>query len=113
MTTKFQIKAYVRRLAKEFNPERVVLFGSYGRGKPTADSDVDLLVIMNHRKRKNIEQAIDIDIRLDHPFPMDLIVRKPAEMQRRMALGDMFLQNIMEEGKVLYGPDAQRVGRKG
>lgn len=113
MTTKSEIKTYVRKLAKEYKPERVVLFGSYGRGQPTESSDVDLLVIMNHRKRKNVEQAIDINIRLDHSFPLDLIVRKPVEVRRRILLGDMFLQDIIEEGKVLYEHRSQGMGRKG
>lgn len=113
MTRTSEIRKYVGNLAREFNPDRVILFGSYARGKPTEDSDVDLLVIMNHRKRKNVEQAIDISIHLNHSFPLDLIVRKPSEIRRRIMLGDMFLQNIIEEGKVLYEHSSQGMGRKG
>jgi uncharacterized protein len=78
MIQRSEINAYVRRLAQEFHPERVILFGSYAHGKPTDDSDVDLLVIMNHGKRKNVEQAIDIDRRIDYSFPLDLLVRTPT-----------------------------------
>lgn len=113
MIDRSEVRGFVKRLVREFDPERVLLFGSYARGQPTEDSDVDVLVIMEHRKRRNTDQAIEIDLRLDREFPMDLIVRKPAEIRRRLALGDMFLKSIMEEGKVLYERRTQRMDRKG
>jgi len=33
-------------IAREFHPKRIILFGSSAQGGETADSDVDLLVIM-------------------------------------------------------------------
>ena len=102
MIQRRHILRYVRALAKEFAPERVVLFGSYARGRATADSDVDLLVVMDHGKRKNVEQAIAIDRRIASSFPLDLLVRRPAEIRRRLALNDIFLQDIFREGRVLY-----------
>ena len=96
-----EIKTYVKRLAQEFNPERVILFGSQARGKPTEDSDVDLLVIMNCRK-DTTDQAVEIRWRIPRPFPMDLLVRRPAEIRRRIAMGDSFVTTIMQEGHVLY-----------
>lgn len=102
MINRTQIRNYARRIGREFRPERVVMFGSYAYGKPTEDSDVDVLVVMNHKKPRNIDQAVEIDLRLDRSFPMDLIVRRPAEVRRRLALGDTFLKTIIEEGQVLY-----------
>jgi predicted nucleotidyltransferase len=43
-----QIRDWSRRVAKQFNPERIILFGSYAYGKPREDSDVDLLVVLRH-----------------------------------------------------------------
>ena len=102
MTRISEIKKYVGNLAREFHPERVILFGSYAHGKPTKDSDVDILVIMKHDKSKNVEQAIAIDRRVDYSFPLDLLVRKPDEVKRRIALHDAFLLVVLKEGKVLY-----------
>ena len=89
-------------LAQRFAPERVVLFGSYARGSQSEDSDVDLLVIMDHNKRKDVEQAIAIDTQLPRKFPLDLIVRRPSEVKRRLAMGDSFLRSILGEGQVLH-----------
>ena len=49
MVTRRQIQAYAREIARQFRPRRIILFGSYAYGKPTRDSDVDLLVIIPHK----------------------------------------------------------------
>jgi predicted nucleotidyltransferase len=100
--------AAIRRLADQiverFDPEKIILFGSYAYVKPHADSDVDLLVVMP--ARNPVTQAIRIRGATDHPFPLDLIVRTPEEMRWRLEEGDFFLREIVERGKVLYLPAA-------
>jgi predicted nucleotidyltransferase len=76
MVTRGQIREYATEIAREFRPRRIILFGSYAYGKPTRDSDVDLLVIMPHKGR-GVEKAIEIRLKLRAPFPMDLMVRSP------------------------------------
>lgn len=101
MVTRRQIRAYARRIARHFKPERIILFGSYAYGKPTRDSDVDLLVVMPHRGR-GVEKAIEIRLKVRAPFPMDLLVRSPDKIRQRLDWGDCFIQEILEKGKVLY-----------
>lgn len=93
------IRYYARKVASRFHPQRIILFGSFAYGTPTADSDVDILVIMPARNQ--IDQAIKIRWEIPAPFPMDLIVRTPTNMQWRVADGDSFLQEIVAKGKVL------------
>lgn len=101
----------IRTLADEigrlFRPERIVLFGSYASGSPTADSDVDLLVVMPF-VGVPAEQAAQIRSRIRPPFSLDLIVRSPERMAQRLAMGDPFLNEIAQHGKVLY--EAANVG---
>jgi len=99
-----RIKKYVDELVREFSPERVVMFGSHASGKPQADSDVDLLVVMKHRGAA-AEQAARIRRRIRAGFPLDIIVRSPAVLQRRVAMGDGFIREILETGKVLHETD--------
>lgn len=99
-----RIKQYVDELVREFSPERVVMFGSYASGKPHTDSDVDLLVVMKHRGAA-VEQAAQIRRRIRAGFPLDIIVRSPAALQRRAAMGDTFIREILEKGKVLHESD--------
>lgn len=102
MISREEISKYADMLVGRFAPERVVLFGSYARGNPREDSDVDLLVIMDHDKRKDVEQAIAIDVELPRKFPLDLIVRRPTEVKKRLAMGDTFIGTILGEGRVLH-----------
>jgi predicted nucleotidyltransferase len=109
MIQETEIKRYVTELAREFRPERVILFGSHAGGNATDDSDVDLLVIMNHRD-DSTEQALKIRLRIPRKFPLDLLVRKPSEVRRRLAMRDTFLSSILREGRVLYARRGQRAG---
>lgn len=101
MIRKAEIKSFVKRLVQEFSPERVILFGSCARGVPGRNSDVDLLVVMNCRKNP-IDQAVEIRWRIPRAFPLDLLVRRPAEIRRRLTRGDSFIGSVMREGRVLY-----------
>jgi predicted nucleotidyltransferase len=95
------IRKYAAQIARQFRPEKIILFGSYAYGKPTEDSDVDLLVIMSFKGR-NPEKATEIWMATKPNFPIDIMVRKPEEMKMRLAMGDFFLREITEKGAVLY-----------
>ncbi len=101
MVSMEQIEEFGRRIGEQFKPERVILFGSYAYGTPTPDSDVDLLVIMPCTK-KPAHHAAEIRLALSAGFPLDLVVREPETLEARVALGDPFLSEIKEKGKVLY-----------
>src|ERR1700694_815934 len=79
------IRRFASQVAARFQPDKIILFGSYAYGAPHADSDVDILVIMPARNQ--IDQACRIDDALDPPFPLDLIVRPPKNPARRLAAG--------------------------
>ena len=106
-----RIQAFVDEVVRQFQPERVVLFGSYAYGRPSEDSDVDLLVIMPFRGSPN-KKAVEIDLRVRRQFAMDLLVRTPGTVRKRVRLGDWFLREIMETGKVLYAKHGSTVGSK-
>ena len=101
MIERNRIQAFVDEVVRQFQPERVVLFGSYAYGQPNEDSDVDLLVIMPHPDA-GIEQAARIRQTIRAGFPMDLIVRSPAAIRKRVKMGDSFIGEILEKGQVLH-----------
>jgi len=111
MTTYQHIQEVAARIAQEFHPQRVILFGSYARGKPSPDSDVDLLVITPVEKR-TADKAVEILLRVRPPFPIDLLVRTPQQVQERLELGDVFMREVVEQGQVLYEADYARMGGK-
>lgn len=101
MISRRDIKQFANEVARRFRPVRIILFGSYAYGKPTPDSDVDLLVVMPCKGR-SLDAALDVRMAVAADFPLDLIVRTPAELRRRLALGDFFLREIVDKGEVLY-----------
>src|SRR3989339_771234 len=101
MTRQTDIKRYVRLLAREFAPRRVVLFGSYAKGNPSVDSDVDLLVVMD-KSPDTLDQALQIRRSIPREFPLDILVETKSNLERRLARKDMFYVSILREGRVLY-----------
>lgn len=99
--TKRTINLFAKQIAEQFNPDQIILFGSYAYGKPTADSDVDMLVIMPF-KGKGAKKTSEILIATDPRFPVDLLVRTPKQIKTRIALGDFFIREITQKGKIIY-----------
>ena len=96
-----EIKKFIEEIVKKFQPEKIILFGSYGYGRPDEESDVDLFVIMN-TKKSSIAQEVEIRMEIERNFPLDLIVMTPEETEKRIKQGDTFIQTILEKGEVLY-----------
>jgi predicted nucleotidyltransferase len=105
------IRDFARRVAERFDPEKIILFGSYAYGTPHEDSDVDILVIMP--ARNELDQMARIDLACESHFPLDILVRTPANLRWRLEEGDSFLREVMSRGKVLYEKGDARVGAKG
>jgi len=95
------IKRLCRRIVEAFNPEKIILFGSRAYGKPREDSDIDLLVVMPY-EGDDAMTAVRILNHLDVLAPIDLLVRSPAEISERIKIGDRFMREIVERGKVMY-----------
>ena len=96
-----QIEEVGQRIGREFRPERVILFGSHARGTAGSGSDVDLLVIMPF-EGKSVAKSVEVRLKINPPFPVDLLVRTPQMVQKRLDMGDNFMRNILQLGKVLY-----------
>jgi predicted nucleotidyltransferase len=105
------IRRFARQIAERFRPEKIILFGSYAYGRPHAESDVDLLVIMPASDVVN--QAIRISLAFEHPFSLDLIVRTSRQMEVGLRDDDWFLREIVEKGKVLYEAANGKLGPQG
>ena len=105
------IRSFAQKIAEKFQPEKIILFGSYAYGTPREDSDVDILVIMPTRNQH--DQAVKIRWEVPRSFPLDLIVRTPKNVGWRLAAGESFHTEIVKKGKVLYEAGNKRVGEKG
>jgi predicted nucleotidyltransferase len=102
MASLSDIQILADKIVREFRPEKIILFGSHGRGDARPDSDVDLMVIMNSGEHP-ARLAAEITHRV-HPrrYPLDLIVRSPETIRTRLKMNDWFVRDVMREGRVLY-----------
>ncbi|HEV3469339.1 MAG TPA: nucleotidyltransferase domain-containing protein [Pyrinomonadaceae bacterium] len=96
-----EIRELSERIAREFRPQSIILFGSYAYGTPTEDSDVDLLVILTF-DGKPIYKALEILRKVRPRFPLDLLVRTPEQVKERVGNNDWFLREVLTEGRRLY-----------
>lgn len=97
------IREVARLIVERFNPERVVLFGSYARGQATAHSDVDLLVEMEPatgpaQKGNPIRRAIAERFTL----PVDVVVRTPEVVHKYKDNPYSVVHQALREGIILY-----------
>src|SRR5574341_119716 len=108
------IRAIARQIAEKFDPEEIILFGSHAYGTPTAWSDVDLLVVMDTPKGEEFEKSLEIRKSLPSlTFGLDVVVRSRKVIEKRKKLGDWFLVDVTEKGKVLYERSNRRMGDQG
>lgn len=96
-----KIRSLCEQIARAYHPDKIILFGSQAYGKPTADSDIDLLMVMPFEGHP-LEQSARILKQLNLFMPIDLLVKTPQQIQQRLAMGDEFIRAILEHGKVMY-----------
>jgi uncharacterized protein len=98
-----EIWEMVNRIVEHFRPEKVILFGSNARGEARADSDVDLLIVMDVRGSKR-EAQLEVRRALhDIRVPKDVIVTTPEEFEGRRRVVGTIERAAWREGEVLYG----------
>ena len=106
MVTETIIQQIVDRI-KQFDPEKIILFGSYAYGTPTKDSDIDLLVIKNidlhdiRATRIEIRRSL-FSIRYENQIEIDLLVDNEDHINYRINIGDKFYEELTTKGKILY-----------
>jgi len=96
-----KIKEVSAIIAKKYQPQKIILFGSHAWGKPNEDSDVDLFIVKETEDTREISRKISRFI-FPRPFPMDIIVYKPEQAESRLKKGDFFIRDIFAKGKLLY-----------
>ncbi len=96
------LEQVTRTIIERFHPKRIVLFGSHARGDAGSDSDLDLFIEMQTSQRPP-ERAIEVSAAFGlRPWPLDVVVYTPEEVQRLQGINGTLLSVIEKEGKVLY-----------
>lgn len=102
MIEKDKISEIVEKIATGYNPEKIILFGSYASGKPNENSDLDLFII----KETNLprpERTVQVRKMLfGTKVPIDLIVFTPKEIEESKENKYSFINEVLKTGKTLY-----------
>ena len=99
------ISRIVNKIKKEYNPEKIILFGSYAWGNPTKDSDIDLFIIKDtdekpRDRQVGVREILDEENAL---FALEPLIYTPDEIKNRLKMGDDFIKKILNKGVVVYG----------
>jgi len=99
------INDVVDMLVRDYQPEKIILYGSCARGTMHADSDIDMLIIKNTDKQRHIDRWLEVrkltrGVHLGVSF--EPVILTQSEFQQRIEMGDFFIKEIVAEGKVLY-----------
>ncbi|MCK5558974.1 MAG: nucleotidyltransferase domain-containing protein [Thermoplasmata archaeon] len=94
----------VRKLKNNYKPLKIILFGSYAYGNPGKDSDLDLLILKNTKKRR-VDRFVHVKRIIYNPnwkIPISPLVYTPKELDTRLKMGDDFISEITQKGIVIY-----------
>ncbi len=97
------IKNITDQIIEKYKPEKIILFGSAARGEFGPDSDADFLIIKDETPYYGADRIRELSGMIDRNIPLDLLIYRSEEFSTRMNLGDPFLNDIIKEGKILYG----------
>jgi predicted nucleotidyltransferase len=94
----------VRRLVDEYQPEKVILFGSYAYGEPHEGSDLDVLIIKETPEHRidRMRRVLQLADGAHRHIAFEPIVLTPHELEQRLEIGDQFVAEIVEKGELLY-----------
>lgn len=98
-----QLKTITNTIVREFDPEKIILFGSWAWGAPGPDSDVDLLVVKRTAIPRRERQRQLSRLLYPRRIAVDLLVYTPEELNERITKDrNLFLEDVVTNGKILY-----------
>ena len=98
-----EIQSITKQLIEKYAPEKIILFGSAARGDKGPDSDADFLIIKKQTPYYGSERIMEVSSLIERNIPVDFLIYRPEEFEKRLEMGDPFLKAILKEGRVLYG----------
>jgi uncharacterized protein len=99
---KKEIRRAVDKIKTQYKPEKIIVFGSFASDHVTPDSDIDFFIIKRTTKPRRERQREVSRILIDREVPLDILVFTPAETERRKRMGDPFILDILNSGKLVY-----------
>jgi predicted nucleotidyltransferase len=96
-----ELNRIVEIIRRDYDPEKIILFGSLADGKAHEWSDIDLLIVKKTAKRP-IERCLEVCRLIQPKFGIDLFIYTPEEYEMLVNERFSFLINLLKKGKTLY-----------
>lgn len=100
-SARHEIKRFTEVLVNQFDPEKIILFGSHAWGEPDEDSDVDLLIVKKTNNRWQTHREMDGAL-YPRTTSLDLLVYTPKQLEKKYKGEDFFIRKIIKQGSILY-----------
>lgn len=100
---KKEVENVTKQIIEKYKPEKIILFGSAAKNEFSSDSDADFLIIKMDTPLYGADRIRELSKVIERNIPVDFLVYRPEEFEKRLKMGDPFLKTILKEGKVLYG----------
>lgn len=97
-----KISEIVNKIATGYKPEKIILFGSYAKGNPDEDSDIDLVIIKDSELPRPQRTMQVRKLIYGSMVPIDLIVFTPKEVAESKNNKYSFISNVLKSGIILY-----------
>lgn len=96
-----EIEKITNQVIKNYQPQKIILFGSAARGDFNENSDIDMLIVKDTPGRR-VDRIKDLLFSVDYNLPFEPLVYTPQELQERENLGDSFILEVLNQGKIIY-----------
>lgn len=102
MIDNYQINEVIAKIATRFNPDKIIIFGSYANGLQNVDSDLDILIVQDsdlpmHKRGFDIRMSL-----IDTMIPMDILIYTKSEFEQEKNRSFSFLNSAMKNSKIMY-----------
>jgi predicted nucleotidyltransferase len=98
-----EIESITNQIIEKYKPEKIILFGSAAKGELKPDSDVDVLIVKKETPHYGADRIRELSRLIERNVPIDFLIYRPEEFDKRLEMGDPFLRTVLKEGRVLYG----------
>ena len=97
-----ELENILMQLIDSYHPQKVILFGSMIEGQIDENSDIDLFIVKDDVPRRRHDRTYELDCMIRRTKATDFLVYKPEEIKQRLEIGDPFVKDIIENGRILY-----------
>jgi predicted nucleotidyltransferase len=96
-----ELDRIVQAIVEKLKPQRIILFGSFARGKISETSDIDLLIVRDTKDRW-LDRIKEVALIARPQMAVDFFVLTPKEWREKKETDPFFKEEVFAKGKTIY-----------